>query len=210
MNKKNIQNIIKEIDDLLKYYDGFRKQSQWDDLSDLSGSTQTEVQTRLAACIDRMAPPDSPYQKKSNTHPQNQVGALRALREDYQKGFLVKIESMIQGDLFADFLEMAKYLLDNKYKDPAAVIIGAVLEEQLRIMCSTNNIPVTQNNKPIKAESMNTELTKATVTSKLDQKSITAWLDLRNKAAHGRFSEYTVDQVKLMYQGVQDFIVRMA
>ena len=209
MNKENIQNIIKEIDALIEYYDGLRKQAQYDDLSDLDDSITTEAQIRLASCIDRIAPLNSPYRKNIDSHCSYLVGTLKALRADYQAGFIAKIESMIQGDLFADFLEMAKYLLDNKYKNPAAVIIGAVLEEQLRIMCGTNNIPVTRNNKYVKADTMNTELAKVTVTSKLDQKSITAWLDLRNKAAHGRFNEYTVDQVKLMYQGVQDFIIRM-
>lgn len=41
----------------------------------------------------------------------------------------------------------------------------------------------------------------------LEQKNITAWLDLRNKAAHCKYDEYSIEQVNLMYQGVLNFIM---
>jgi hypothetical protein len=37
---------------------------------------------------------------------------------------------------------------------------------------------------------------------------VTAWLDLRNKAAHGQYADYTKEQVALTLQGVRDFISR--
>lgn len=55
---------------------------------------------------------------------------------------------------------------------------------------------------------MNSDLVNAQVYSKLDQKNVTAWLDLRNKAAHGKYSEYTKDQVSLLIAGVRDFLTR--
>jgi hypothetical protein len=55
---------------------------------------------------------------------------------------------------------------------------------------------------------MNSELAANNVYSKLDQKSITAALDLRNKAAHGQYGEYSKEQVSLTYQTVVDFIAR--
>ena len=64
------------------------------------------------------------------------------------------------------------------------------------------------NGRPKKAESMNADLARARVYEKLDQKSVTAWLDLRNKASHGRYDEYEKKQVDLMLQGVRDFISR--
>jgi len=62
--------------------------------------------------------------------------------------------------------------------------------------------------KPKKADQLNADLAGASVYSKLDLKSITSWLDLRNKAAHGKFGEYTKEQVQFMIQGIQDFMVR--
>lgn len=53
------------------------------------------------------------------------------------------------------------------------------------------------------------ELAAAGVYSKLDQKSVTAWMDLRNKAAHGRYTEYEKDQVSLLIAGIRDCISRL-
>jgi hypothetical protein len=43
------------------------------------------------------------------------------------------------------------------------------------------------------------------VYGKLDQKNVTAWLDLRNKAARSHYSEHTHEQVALLLGGVRDF-----
>jgi hypothetical protein len=43
---------------------------------------------------------------------------------------------------------------------------------------------------------------------KMDQKNVTAWLDLRNKAAHGHYEQYQKEQVALLISGVRDFITR--
>ena len=64
------------------------------------------------------------------------------------------------------------------------------------------------DDKPKKADQLNADLANASVYSKLDLKSVTSWLDLRNKAAHGKYSQYTKEQVQLMIQSVQDFMSR--
>jgi hypothetical protein len=38
----------------------------------------------------------------------------------------------------------------------------------------------------------------------LDQKQITAWLDLRNNAAHGKYSAYSDTQVKQFIEWLKD------
>ena len=55
---------------------------------------------------------------------------------------------------------------------------------------------------------MNSDLASASAYSKLDQKNVIAWLDLRNKAAHGKYDEYDLKQVALLTQSVRDFISR--
>jgi len=103
---------------------------------------------------------------------------------------------------------MADYLLEENYKDPAAVIAGGVLEEHIRKLCQNNNIKILEGNRPKKTDRLNVELAGANIYTKIDQKSITAWLDLRNKAAHGKYAEYTKGQVVLMVQGIRDFVSR--
>lgn len=62
--------------------------------------------------------------------------------------------------------------------------------------------------RPKKAETMNVDLAGSGVYSKLDQSNVTAWLALRNKAAHGLYSEYTSEQVELFLQSIRDFLTR--
>ena len=108
---------------------------------------------------------------------------------------------------------MAEYLLSEGYKDASAVIIGSVLEEHLRQLCQANSIDIEvlsgRKKIPKKADVMNADLAKAGVYGKLEQKNVTAWLDLRNNAAHGKYSLYNADQVRTMYEGVLEFASRV-
>jgi len=55
---------------------------------------------------------------------------------------------------------------------------------------------------------MNVDLCRNGVYNTLVQKSVTAWLDLRNNAAHGKYGEYDLSQVKNLLQSVRDFIIK--
>ena len=55
-------------------------------------------------------------------------GLYKNLNADYLK-FMAEL---IHGEIFSDYLDMAEYLLEEHYKDDAAVIAGSTLEEYLR------------------------------------------------------------------------------
>ena len=137
------------------------------------------------------------------------AGVLRSLRTAHEVGLLATIGELIHADVFEDFLEMAEHLLSEGYKDPAAVVIGSALEEHLRQLCLKTGTDVATAGKPKKADQINADLAARSAYSKLDQKSITAWLDLRNKAAHGKYNEYSADQVGFLLQGVREFMARI-
>ena len=141
-------------------------------------------------------------------------GILSAAREELEGGWLTTTKGLISAEIFSDFLEMAQHLLGEEYKDPAAVMAGSVLEEHLRQLCQKHGISTETTKQgrpqPKKADALNSDLAKKEVYSKLDQKNVTAWLDLRNKAAHGKYQEYTKEQVSLMIQSLSDFMVRVA
>jgi hypothetical protein len=214
------QDILKQIDAQIELWRTARGRSQYDDLSDLGDAETNVILTRLAATIDRLAPEGSRYKKNAHAaltkfgetncyNIQLLAGILQALRADYEAGYLASIEELIHADIFGDFLEMASYLLSEGYKDPAAVIIGGVLEEHIRKLCAKHGISIATNGRPKKADALNAELANAGVLTKLDQKNVTAWLDLRNKSAHGKYAEYTQQQVELLQQSVQDFLTRV-
>ncbi|WP_319580751.1 hypothetical protein [uncultured Methanospirillum sp.] len=140
-------------------------------------------------------------------------GVLTSLKEAYEKGYLISIQDLIHSDIFSDYLEMASELLEKNYKDPAAVITGSTLETHLKSLAIKNGINIEETKPngdivPKRADKINNELGGIKVYSKAEQKQITAWLDLRNKAAHGNYNEYAIEQIDLMLMGVRDFIIR--
>ncbi len=139
-------------------------------------------------------------------------GILEAARGEVAGGWAVTTTGIVSAGIFSDFLEMAAHLLDTGYKDAAAVMIGSVLEEHLRQLSLKHGVAVEQlhNGKmvPRNADSLNVDLAKVPIYNLLEQKSVTARLDLRNKAAHGHYGQYDKAQVALMHQGVADFIAR--
>ena len=138
------------------------------------------------------------------------LGVANAIKHDVSKGLLVNFRSLAQAEVFADFLEMGEHLLNEGYKDAAAVIIGSVLEDSLRKLCERASLPVVgSSGKPLTIDPLNTQLAKADVYSILVQKQITTWAHVRNKAAHGEYDEYNTDQVKMMLLFVQSFAGEM-
>lgn len=136
------------------------------------------------------------------------VGTVKALREDVRRGYLASFESIVRSETFSDMLAMAEYLLGQGYKDPAAVIAGGVLEEQLRKLASRYGVSLKDGQDWRKSQQLNQDLCGAGVYLSNDQKSVTAWLDIRNDAAHGKYGNYTETQVDLMLRGARDFISR--
>ena len=137
-----------------------------------------------------------------------QIGVAKALLSDIQNGYMESFEELVHGDVFGDFLEMSDHLLDAGYKDAAAVLAGSTLEVHMKKLCGKYGVETTSRGKTKKADLLNSELEKEGAYTKLDQKNITAWLGLRNKAAHGNYAEYTKDQVRLFVSSIRDFVTR--
>lgn len=137
------------------------------------------------------------------------LGILRALRADYEAGHLGTVEELVRAGVFVDFLEMADELVSKDYKDAAAVIAGSVLEEHLRKLAMRHGVDVEHNARPRKAEAINADLVKSDAAyNLLDQKSVTAWLGLRNDAAHGHYDGYDRARVEAMIRDVRAFMQR--
>lgn len=214
------ENVFAQIDTVLSRSNEVIKKSEGElHYSDDTHIEKHEIKTLLAATIDRLAAPGTRYRFEAHDALKDKydvsitinelVGILKALRADYEAGHMEAIHELIHADIFSDFLMMAEYLLEEGYKDPAAVLAGGTLEEHLRKLCHKNNIEIMKDISHYRtADGLNADLASVIVYSKLDQKSVTAWLDLRNKAAHGKYDEYTKDQVALMVQSILDFISR--
>lgn len=213
--------IVKQIDDLESKRAAMRVRSKHDDLSDLPDSELSHLVTLQLQMIERFAPPGSSFRKAADAIFADQAmcnphftqmrysGILAAIKTAYsEQDYLASVQELIHADLFGDLLEMADHLLAEGYKDAGAVTGGGVLEEALRKLAAKNGVPVVDGSKPRKTDTINADLVKAGVYNKLEQKNVTAWLGLRNDAAHGNYAAYDKAQVQLFIVGIREFLVR--
>jgi hypothetical protein len=130
-------------------------------------------------------------------------GILKAVRQDIAGGYLTKVETLVSADIFNDFLEMAEELLNQGFKGPSASLTGAVLEDGLRRICAQRPFKLGQAED---LTSLSKNLADANVYNRLTQNKIQSWNDLRNRAVHGKITEYRSDDVKEMIKGVREFL----
>lgn len=138
------------------------------------------------------------------------IAVLEELKHAIENGYLSEFRRVVAASVFSDYLEMAEHLIVEGYKDPAAVIVGSTLEEHMRELCRVHDIDTADDKgRPKKTELLNDDLYKKDVYNLLDKKNVTAWLDLRNKAAHGHYGEYNQSQVEQLLVNVREFIARV-
>lgn len=183
-----------------------------------SKTEATYITALLTAAIHRNMPPNSVYPRhledaleaQKNSYEgyliPNLTGIARSLRRDIENDFS-SISGTIRAEAFSDFLEMATHLLSEGYKDAAAVIAGTVLEQHLRSLADNSGISArVPDGRWKKAETINAELASNNVITKLEQKNITAWLGLRNEAAHGNYHNYDLSNVRLLIDSIGFFM----
>ena len=126
-----------------------------------------------------------------------------AALNDLEGGFLQHHESLVAASVFDTVLEQAQELLKNSYKDPAAILGRVVLEDTLRRIARSEGVPDAET---AKAASLNEALREKNRYSKHQWRTVQAWLDVGNLAAHGRFTEYSETDVAEMLRGIMHFI----
>ena len=141
---------------------------------------------------------DAPYKV------QQQVAVLKSLRDDFDGGFLSDVRGLIRAEVFTDFIDQAQHLLDEGYWQPAIVIVGAILEDHLRKLCAKH--PTVKLTAKPKLDTMNADLVKIGEYNVLTQKRVTWLADIRNKAAHGKWSDLKHSDAEEMVLGVQGFL----
>jgi hypothetical protein len=216
MTLADIEKMVKQLDALLPECDYLLSNDKWQ-MQDSEEKQARVFCSRLESMIERIALPGSSYVKQLEQHRTKPLtykfpeihSIATALRDDLRAGWVESVVELVHADMYSDYLEMAEGLLGQGYKDPAAVITGTSLEVHVRALCVKSSVDIVlPNGTPKKADTMNSDLKKAVVYDGLQQKQITAWMDLRNKAAHGNYTDYDASQVRLFIDGVRAFMLK--
>ena len=173
---------------------------------EINGDTYFELRVSSINLLIRLASENSIYVHELKEMTPNVFsikGVLEAARNDYLQGFMADHKLLVSAEVFTDMLVQAEVLLDYDYKDAAAVICRAVLENGLRKLCESHKIEI---EKKETIDPLNTKLYKKNVYSSLVHKEITAKANIGNSAAHGKFNKYKKEDVVMFREYVLRFL----
>jgi len=171
--------------------------------------------SNMSEVIRKYAPPQSRYYKHAMDLINQVDGKMSAIRIlfglncNISQSYLKEIDSIINAEIFSDFLEMAEFFLESgeQYKHPAAFLIGGVLEEHLRKLSIKNQITILKpDGKFRSAGDLNSDLKKANVYGLNEQQAITSWLGIRNDADHAHWNRYSKEKIEVMLKDVRRLI----
>ena len=121
---------------------------------------------------------------------------------------IVKMNIPVKAKIIFTLLEKAKkQIFEENDKDDGAKNLRIVLEKILQKIAQINRIEIyNDKQKEIKISKINDDLKKEKVISQIEWEEIKTYLTIGNKASHGEFDEYDLDQVKSFAKFAQDLI----
>ncbi|WP_431103896.1 DUF4145 domain-containing protein [Roseateles noduli] len=123
-----------------------------------------------------------------------------AAKEDYEGGYLFHLRTLAKAEVLADALSQSRDLLSAGYKDPACILARVALESSLKDLAARFGVPEG------KLDKMNADLCRAGAYNMVKQKQVTAWADIGNKAAHGKWTDYSEQDARAMVAGVEALV----
>ena len=166
-----------------------------------------EVRVSALNLLARVASPNNIYYRELAAADFRDLFALRGILEaamnDYRQGFVADNSLLISAEVFSDLLVQAEVLLEHDYKDAAAVIVRAVLEDGLRRIAAAAGIEFGSRDS---ISQLNEKLYKAKAYTLLQQKEIIAKSQIGNDAAHGRFDQFRTADVSDFLAYVRRFL----
>lgn len=142
---------------------------------------------------------------------------LKAYHDDFKDEMFASLESKVSAEITVDYLSMSEDLLKDKTNKKysyiaAAVLAGGALENSLRALCGRQSpaIPIMNGAKKKTLSSLIDDLKKANVFNEIKAKKLRAYADVRNAAAHGRYTDFSEADVKQMVTGIIDFLAEVA
>lgn len=166
--------------------------------------------------IEVLAPPGSHYARESTRIQEHEdfgtgvasqlfrqtLGLLQAAKEDFEKGLLSRVEYVVAGAAFDDFLDHAAAYHKGNMKNEAAVLAGAVLEDTVKKVAQQRGVP----SAGLTLDPLIDALVKANVFTGIKAKRIKAYAGTRNAALHAEWAKFTIGDVGEAIAGTRELI----
>ena len=130
-------------------------------------------------------------------------GIFQSASDDFSGGYVFNVDLRISGEVFGDFVVLAKQALGNGKKDVAAVLACAALEDALKRYATANEIDVSDKTMQ---EVVNALKSKGLVAGA--QKSLLDTMPkIRNHALHADWDKLSEPDVNSVIGFVEQFLL---
>jgi uncharacterized protein YutE (UPF0331/DUF86 family) len=130
------------------------------------------------------------------------LGLLKGAKDDWEHGLLGRIEYIVAGATFDNFLDHATEYHKGNKKVEASVLASAVLEDTMKKIATKNGVDT--NGKTL--DPLIDDLVKANVFTPVKAKSIKAYAGVRNLALHAEWDKFDISDVGKLIAGTKELI----
>jgi hypothetical protein len=130
-------------------------------------------------------------------------GIFLSAKEDFEGGYVFDVDLRVSGEVFGNFIAMAKQSLHEGYKDVAAVLACAALEDTLKRFATVNDLNIDDKSM---VEVINALKSKGLVFGA--QKSLLDTMPkIRNFALHANWDKISEPDVNSVIGFVEQFLL---
>lgn len=128
---------------------------------------------------------------------------FQSAKQDFEGGYVFNVELRVSGEVFGDFIALARQSLSEGHKDVAAVLACAALEDALKRYASLNDLDTTDKSM---AEIINA-LKGAGLVAGAQKSLLDAMPRLRNAALHADWAKIAEPDVSSVIAFVEQFLL---
>ena len=138
---------------------------------------------------------------------ETEINTLRSLfasaKEDFQGGYVFNVEMRISGEIFGDFVALARQSLSEGQKDVAAVLACAALEDAIKRLAQSGGL---STDGKTMADIVNA-LKSAGLVAGAQKSLLDAMPRIRNMAMHAEWSKLTEPDVSSVLGYVEQLLL---
>ncbi len=169
----------------------------------LYGPSSPQVQA-IRECKDRVASKSKlRYYDQARATTEEVRGMLAGMRDDLEAGLIETLQAEVAGEVFADFVVMAKESAESGAKDVAAVLACAALEDALKKRGEIAGLDVDGKSMSEVIAALKSEGVIRGPRAKL----LGSFVTIRNKAFHASWDAIDLTEVRSVIAFVEAFLL---